>query len=472
MDERTSARIWRSPGLLALALVPFALLIDDGGVALALPRIASDASLAAFSIPWTVAAYALGVAGIVVFGGPAGDRWGRRRILLLGLAFFVAGAAAGAVAGNGIVLALARALQGVGAGLATPTSLALVAASTVAERRGESLGLWAGAGSSAIALGPVLGSAAVDLLGWRAVFGLDLVFGVAALAAVVRCVSRDPVRAERPVDVLAVAFIGTGLMAGVVVLTRVGFDPVNVALSVTAALATLLFVRRCSGPGSLVNLGRLRSQPGVLRAHAIALLVNAVMCNFLFFFAIELQLAQGLSPLLAGAALIPFAAGLTLTAPLVGRAVDRRGTAIVLLVSGGVVFVSQIALATVGAHASVAAVVALSLVAGAALGATATAATAGAMHLVPDDKLGESAGTLAAARVLGLALGVSLMARIAGYAWPDGLAGSDGERIQSGISAGLSVNAVIGAATVAIALFGMRGQRRTRIVRRITRETN
>ncbi|MCA8934229.1 MAG: MFS transporter, partial [Rhodospirillaceae bacterium] len=167
--------------LVATILASAMAFIDANVVNIALPAIQRDLGAGFAAVQWVVNAYALLLGGLILIGGAAGDRFGRKRIFLLGIALFGLSSLACALAPTAGTLIAARAAQGLGAALLVPQSLAIIAATFPKAVRGHAIGIWAGASAITTSMGPPLGGILVDLLDWRAVFWVNLPFSAAAL---------------------------------------------------------------------------------------------------------------------------------------------------------------------------------------------------------------------------------------------------------------------------------------------------
>jgi MFS family permease len=220
--------------------------IDGSVVNVALPAIQRDLATGFGTLQWVFNGYMLSLASLILFGGAAGDRFGRRRIFIVGLLIFVAASVACGLATSPSWLVAARFTQGVGAALLTPTSLAIVGSSYSGDARGAALGTWAAAGALTAALGPPLGGWLVDTIGWRSIFFLNLPIGAAALLLAIRLPADQPVNQSTPLDqsgaVLAVVSLAL-LTFGLISLGERDLTIGLVAL-VCAAAAIWIFIRR------------------------------------------------------------------------------------------------------------------------------------------------------------------------------------------------------------------------------------
>ena len=303
--------------------------VDGSVVGVALPAMQRDLGMGAAGAQWIVNAYLLMLGALVLIGGSAADRFGRRRVFVLGVLVFTAASVGCALAPGEAALIAARALQGVGAALLTPASLALLGSSFPETERARAFGAWAGFGALTSALGPVLGGWLTDTVGWRAIFWINVPLAAVALLLALRYVpeSRDD-RAGR-LDwrgaLLAASGLGAltwGLTAG----PDRGFaDPVVLASLAAGGLLLagfLLAEARGAEPMMPLSLYRSRAFSG---ANLLTLLLYFALGGVLFFLPYQLIRVHGWSAAEAGAALVPFALVMGLFSGLAGRLADRTG---------------------------------------------------------------------------------------------------------------------------------------------------
>lgn len=308
--------------------------IDGSVVNIALPAIqtafgsAAGANLA--SLQWIINAYLLALGSLVLVGGSLGDRFGRRRIFILGIVLFAAASAACGLAPGVPALIAARALQGVGAALLVPASLAIIGNVFEGEARSKAIGTWAAWAAITSAAGPVLGGWLVDAVSWRAVFFLNLPLAVATLWLAGYAVpdSRDP-QAPQQFDGLGVLLVAGGLGAlthGLTLAPERGWRDAGVLwplLLGTAALAAFAVVQtRVRAP--MVPPALFGSRD-FLGANLLTLLLYFALSGMLFFLPLVLIGAFGYSATAAGATLLPFSLILGLLSPAAGKAMDRHG---------------------------------------------------------------------------------------------------------------------------------------------------
>jgi EmrB/QacA subfamily drug resistance transporter len=304
-------------------------LIDGSVVNIALPAIQQALRADAASAQWIVNAYLLLLGALVLAGGSAADRYGRRRIFLIGIALFTLASIACGLAPDIKVLVASRAVQGLGAALLTPASLAMLGATFDAHERSHAIGIWAGVGALTAAAGPVLGGWLVDHVSWRAIFLLNVPLAIAAAGlAMFACESRDP--QAKPLDWKGAATVAIGLAAitsGLSAIPASGFYDKTVlgALGVGAAfLIAFIAIEARSGNRAMMPLSLFGSRH-FSGTNTLTLLLYFALGGALYFLPFGLIRLGGYSATQAGAALLPFALIMGLGASFAGALADRFG---------------------------------------------------------------------------------------------------------------------------------------------------
>ncbi|MFD8558483.1 MFS transporter [Streptosporangium canum] len=319
-------------------------LLDGTVVNVALPALGDDLGADMAGLQWTVNAYTLTLAGLILLGGSLGDRYGRRRIFLIGVVWFAVASALCGLAPNVETLIAARALQGVGGALLTPGSLAIIQASFVREDRPRAIGAWSGLGGTAAAIGPLLGGWLVQTVGWRWVFLINLPVAALVVAVAVRHVpeSRD-MEATGRFDVLGAALAALAL-AGITY-GLIDLRPVPIAVGVLLGAAFVwLEIRR--SPGALVPVGVFASKV-FTAVNVVTFIMYAAMSVVFFLLVVQLQVSAGFSPMTAGSAMIPVTVLMLLLSSRAGELAKRIGprvpmTAGVLICAGALLLMSRI----------------------------------------------------------------------------------------------------------------------------------
>ncbi|WP_254886186.1 MFS transporter [Streptomyces sp. NA02950] len=311
-------------------------LLDSTVVNVALPRIGLDLHAGLAVLQWTVNAYMLTLAGLILLGGALGDRFGRRRIFVLGVVWFALASLLCGLAPNAAVLIAARALQGIGGALLTPGSLALIQSVIHPDDRPRAVGLWSGFGGVGAAIGPFLGGWLVDGPGWRWVFFLNVPLAAVCVPVALRHVPevRDPAAHGR-FDVLGAALGALSLALVTYALIAAPGGGVSPAVVVPAVLGVLLGVafvaveRRRAEPMLPLSLFASRQFTAV---NGVTLCVYAAFGGFFFLTVLNLQVVVGYSALGAGTALLPTTVLMLLLSARSGELGKRIGPRIPLTV--------------------------------------------------------------------------------------------------------------------------------------------
>jgi EmrB/QacA subfamily drug resistance transporter len=323
------------PWVLTAAVLGSSLSFIDGTVVnVALPALQREFNASAFAAQWVIESYALLLAALLLVGGSLGDRFGRRRVFMLGVALFAVASVLCGLAVTIEQLIAARALQGAGGALLVPGSLALISASFAKEERGRAIGTWSGFSGITAAVGPVLGGLLVDRFSWRWAFLINLPIAVVVLWISSRYVPESRGQA-RSTDWLGASLATLGLGGVVFALiesaSRGWAAPAVLGALVIGVLALLGFVAleaRVAAPMLPLGLFRSRNFAG---ANLLTLLLYAAIGGALFFLPLNLIQVQGYSATAAGAALLPMILIMFALSPWAGGLVDRVGEKLPLI---------------------------------------------------------------------------------------------------------------------------------------------
>jgi EmrB/QacA subfamily drug resistance transporter len=434
--------------LLTTVLGSGIVMIDGTVVNVALERIGTELDADFASLQWTVNAYTLTLASLILLGGSLGDHLGRRRVFLTGVVWFALASLACGLAPNVDLLIAARALQGVGGALLTPGSLALISASFHGPDRAAAIGAWSGLGGIAGAIGPFVGGWLVEW-SWRAVFLINLPLAAVVVAVALRHVpeSRDPDSAPG-LDISGTVLAVIGLGALTYALTGLGerglaADLVIGLVGGVLALVAFVVVERRS-PHPLVPPELFRNAT-FSAANAVTLLIYGALGVVFLLLVLELQTVAGFSPLAAGSALLPVTAVMLLFSARAGALAGRIGPRLPLtlgplVAAGGLLLMLRVDATTSWLLDVLPAV----LVFGVGLALTVAPLTATVLDAAPDRYAGSASGVNnAVARAAGL-LSVALipgLAGIRGADYTDPVAYDAGFRVAIVIAAGLLVAA-------------------------------
>jgi EmrB/QacA subfamily drug resistance transporter len=425
--------------------------LDTLVVSTALTTIRTDLGASLAALEWTVNAYNLSFAVLLMTGAALGDRFGRRRGFTLGLAIFVAGSAACALAPSAGALIAARAVQGAGAALVMPLGMALVSSAFAPERRGRALGVYFGVTGLAVASGPVVGGAITQGLAWEWIFWLNVPLGLALLPLIPRRI-RESHGPDGALDLVGLALVGVaafGVVWGLVRGNLAGWGSAEVVLAFAvgagSGVAFVWWERRVPDP--MLPLRYFRS-PAFAAGNAAVFFAVASLFGAVFFLAQFLQTGLGYGPLDAGVRLLPWTLTLFFVAPLAGALVDRFGerpfmVGGLLLQGSGMAWIALIAEPGLAYGAMIAPLI----LAGCGVSMTFPAGQNSVVGAVPPAAVGKAAGTNSTLRelggVFGIALLVAVFAENGGYGSPAAFA--DGFAPALGVTAALSfVGAVVG----------------------------
>jgi EmrB/QacA subfamily drug resistance transporter len=395
------------PWVLAATILGSAMAFIDGSVVtIALPVLQRELGVGLEALQWVVNGYTLFLGALLLIGGAAGDRFGRRRVFVAGTVLFAAASAACALAPGAAALIAARAVQGVGAALMVPQSLAIISAAFPQEIRGRAIGTWAGAASITTALGPAVGGFLIDTLGWRAAFWLNLPLSVAVVALALAHVpeSRSPVAGRLDWRGGALAVAASALLTlGLTAIAEPDRSAWAAAgLIAAAAAGALLFVRaerRAEAPLVPLALFASRAFSG---ANLLTVFLYGALSGTLFLLPFELIGRRELSAGAVGLVLLPLGLIIGVLARPAGTLADRLGVRGFLVAGSALVAAAAgwLALTPAGLAAGVVAPLVLLAVGMALVVAPLTTAV---MNAAPDALAGAASGVNnAASRLAGL----------------------------------------------------------------------
>lgn len=320
----------RKRAILAATILGSSLAFIDGSVVtVALPTMQQALGADSAAAQWIVNSYLLFLGALVLVGGGLADRIGRRRVFVTGVAIFTVASVACGLSPNAATLIAARALQGIGAALLTPASLAILGSVFDDRERGQAIGAWAGFGALTIAAGPVLGGWLVDTVSWRAIFFINVPLAAIAILLAIRSVpeSRDEQagRIDWPGAVLTASGVGAIVWALTAMPARGAADPMVIAALVGgAALLAAFLAVEARRPDAMMPLRLFRSR-AFTGANLLTFLLYFALGGALFFLPYSLIRLGGYSATDAGAALLPFALIMGLGSAFAGKMADQLG---------------------------------------------------------------------------------------------------------------------------------------------------
>lgn len=406
-------RIWT---LVIVSLGLFMVVLDNLVVNVALPSIHRDLGASIQSLEWTVNAYVLAYAVLLLTGAALGDRFGRKRMFVTGVVLFTASSAAAAVAPTIGFLIAARALQGTGAAIVTPLTLTLLAEAFPPQRRGVALGVWSGISGTAVALGPLVGGAVTEAASWHWIFWINVPIGI-ALVPVAAARLKESRGASRSLDLPGVALASSGLFGIVYGLVRsqsLGWTSSEVLISLIAGavlvLAFIAYELRASEP--MLPM-RFFANRGFAVTNVVSLSMYFGMFGSIFFLSQFLQNVLHNSPLQAGVKLLVWTGATMIVAPLAGFFSERIGSRPFMVAGLGL---QAIALGWLATLASVdqtyASMIVPFVLAGAGMALVFAPSANAILSSVRTSEAGQASGATNAIRELGGVLGIAVLATV------------------------------------------------------------
>ena len=409
--------------LLITSVALFMVSLDNLVVSTALPVIRRDLHATISQLEWTVNAYTLTFAVLLLTGAALGDRFGRRRLFALGILLFTAASAGAALATTANQLDIARAVQGVGGAIVAPLTLTILSAGVPAAKRGLALGIWGGIGGLAIAIGPLVGGAVVSGVSWHWIFWLNVPIGL-VLAPLAYARLEETHGSDSALDLPGLALASSGLLGIVWALVR-GNDQGWTSLGILAPLvggaalvaAFVWWETRSASP--MLPLAFFRDRTFTL-ANVASLLMFFGMFGSIFFLAQFFQTVQGYSPLQSGLRILPWTAMPIFVAPIAGALSDRIGgqrlmAAGLALQAAGLAWIAAISTPTTPYTHIIGAFV----LSGAGMGLFFAPVANVVLSAVRPDQEGKASGANNAIRELGGVFGVAVLAtvfsRVGGY---------------------------------------------------------
>jgi EmrB/QacA subfamily drug resistance transporter len=405
-------RRWWALGAMCFAL--FMIMLDNTVVNVALPSIQRSLDASTVSLEWTVNAYTLSFAVLLVTGGRLGDLFGRRRIFLAGVTIFALSSGAIGFSPNDTWLVGWRAVQGVGAALMMPATLSIITNAFPPAERGKAIGTWAGVSALALAIGPVVGGFLVESVSWQSIFFLNLPVAVGAVLIAMFAVreSRDET-VQRSVDVPGVLTLTVGLAALVLSLVE------GNSWHWGSGRELALYLIAAAGLSSFAVIERRRTAPTVdfsffrsrtfLGANIVAFIVSFAMLAMFFFLALYMQNIRHYTPLQAGVRFLPSTLMIVVIAPIAGRLADRVGprplmTFGLLCVSGALFWQSHLTISS-----AYSALLPGFILMGIGMAFVMSPMSTAAMNAVEQTKAGVASGILSMNRMVGGTFGVAVL---------------------------------------------------------------
>ncbi|MET1038419.1 MAG: MFS transporter [Aeromicrobium sp.] len=434
--------------LAATSLPMFMATLDNLVMTSALPVVQADLGSSVGQLSWFLNAYTLTFATFMLPAATLGDRIGRRRMMIAGIALFTLASIASALSTTSEALIVARAVQGLGAAAIMPLSLSLLASTVSAAMRPVAIGIWGGVSGLGVALGPVVGGAVVEGISWEAIFWLNVPVGLVAVPLLLLAVEES--RGVRmPLDLPGTALLGSAVFLGIWGIVHGnddGWSSPGVLGSLVAAVVLVpLYVVYARGRAHAVLPLRLFASRGFSVANVIGLMFSIGMFGAVFLLSQNLQIVQGYSPFEAGLRTLPWTAAPMVVAPLAGVLAGRVGLR-ALLVTGLVmqaVALVWFAVVTEAGSGYGSFIVPLVL-AGIGMGLTFAPSATAVLEGLPDDDFAIASSANATLREFGVALGVALLAAV--------FLGNGGELTPTGYTGAIGPALLTGAGAVVIAI--------------------
>jgi EmrB/QacA subfamily drug resistance transporter len=395
----------------------FMIMLDNTIVNVALPSIQRSLHTSPETLQWTIDAYVLTFAALILLGGKLGDRFGRKRMFLVGLVIFTLASAACAQATGDTQLVAFRAVQGAGAALLNPLSLSILVAAFPRKQLPTAIGIWAGVSALGLSAGPLVGGFLVERVSWSAVFWVNVPIGAIAAIVCLWAVTESRDTEHRHLDVIGTVLVTTGLFALVVALIGTnssGWTSVRTLGLVTAAaiLIALFLAWEHHNREPMVPL-TFFLRPAFSTSTIVSLLVGFAFIGVLYLIVLYFQNVMGYSPLQAGVRTLPLTLTQALTAANAGRLNRMLGprtkmTVGMLLLSAGLLGLSQIHVTT-----SYSTIWPFQVLLGLGMGLVMPAVAAAGMAAVDSEQSGVASGVINASRQVGGALGIAVLGSIA-----------------------------------------------------------
>lgn len=408
-------RKWWTLGAVAVGL--FMIMLDNTVVNVAVPSIQRELGVGLSELQWIVTGYALSFAALMLTGGKLADMLGRRRIFVVGIVIFTIASLFCGLAESGGSLIAWRIVQGVGAALMNPATLAIISATFPPRQRGMAIGIWAGVSALALAIGPLVGGLLTEHLSWSWVFFVNVPVGVFGVAASYLLIdeSRD-MSEEQRLDPAGLLTSGLGLFAltyGLIEANTYGWSSARIvgAFVAAAVLLASFVVLELRQRVPMLDLTLFRNGT-FAGANVVILMVGLAMFGVFFFVSLYMQNILGFSAVQAGAAFLPMTVLIILVAPIAGKLSDRIGSR--WLMTGGMTLlgIQLLYYSTLGTTATFWDLLPALLIGGVGMSLTMTPSAAAIIGSVPTDTAGVGSAVMNSMRQVGGSIGVALIGAI------------------------------------------------------------
>jgi EmrB/QacA subfamily drug resistance transporter len=412
----------RAPKGLVLAICCLSLLIvsmDATIVNVALPSIRAEFGTSITGLQWTVDAYTLTIASFLLLSGSTADRFGRRRVFQIGLVVFSIGSLLCSVAPSIGFLVFARVVQGLGGSMLNPVAMSIITNTfTVPKERARAVGVWGAIVGVSMALGPLVGGALTESVGWRSVFWVNIPIGLAAIVLTAVFVPESKAATRRRFDPVGQGLVVVALVAliyGLIEASRIGWDsPLILGLFALAVVSVVLLIRHARhSDHPFVDVRFFRSVP-FSSATITAVLGFSSYGAFLFINALYLQDVRGLSAFHTGVYMLPLALTTLVCSLLSGRMVGRFGTRPSLVIAGSMLTASALTMTTLNAATPDSRLLVSYVLFGLGFGMINAPITTTAVSGMPLSQAGVAAAFASTSRQVGVSVGVALAGTVTG----------------------------------------------------------
>ena len=399
--------------LLTLCFALFMAMLDNTVVNIALPKLSDDLGAGISGLQWIVDGYVLAFASLLLTGGILGDRYGRKRMFLAGLATFtLASLACGLSANTGQLIAF-RALQGVGAALLMPGTLSILTVTFPAHERAKAIGIWAGVSGLALALGPTVGGWMVEHVGWQSIFFLNVPIGALGFVIGLRNIRESRAEQTRRLDLGGLALGTAGLFSvtyGLIEANQLGWS--HPLIVTTLALAGVFFAALLSyerrTDHAMLPLSYFRI-PAFSAGNAVAFAVSLGMFGTFFFASLYMQIVRNYSAFETGIRFLPLTGMVMFAAPNAGRLASKYGSRWPMTVGLTMVGSGLLLLSRIGIETSFLLIIPVFMMMGLGMGSTMTPMTAAVMNAVGPARAGLGSATTNTSREVGGVFGIALL---------------------------------------------------------------
>ena len=420
MSDAPPARQQHQKLILAICCLSlFIVTLDATVTSVALPTIGKELHASVTGLQWTLDAYTLTLASLLVLAGSSADRLGRKRVFRIGLVVFGLGSLACSAAPSDGFLIAARVLQALGGTMLNPVSLSIISnAYTDKKARARALGVWGAVSGVSLGFGPLVGGLLVETIGWRSIFWVNVPVVIAALVLTTLFVPESRATKARRVDPLGqvlVVVLLAGTVFGIIEGPELGWtSPATLGAFAVSAAALALFVPfelRRDAP--LIDLRFFTSVP-FSGAVVAAVLAFGSWSAFLFSNTLYLQEVKGFPPIMTGLLFMPAGIAILIASPLSGRLVGARGTRLPMSLAGFVIFGAAVGLAFTTASSPIAIVAVVFGLFGLGFGLVNAPITNTAVSGMPNDQAGAASAIASTGRQIGTSLGIALAGSITG----------------------------------------------------------